>query len=121
LALLGRLAPLLQFRFAPVQHRPTIERPARYRERLLHAVLFESPKQTRELLNRLELRGVQVTRAEQREVVRLSYVATRNQVKALEATLELEGLEWWGPSGPLMLGPPALSSPRIFGVKEFCH
>ena len=26
-----------------------------------------------------------------------------------------------GPSGPLMLGPLALSSPRIFGVKEFCH
>jgi hypothetical protein len=54
-------------------------------------------------------------------VVRLLYVATQNQVKALAATLELEGLEDRGPSGPLMLGPLALSSPRIFGVKEFCH
>jgi hypothetical protein len=41
----------------------------------------------------LEARGVQVARAEQREVVRLLYVATRNQVKALAACLELEGLE----------------------------
>ena len=49
--------------------------------------------QTRELLNRLELRVVQVARAEQREVVRLLYVATRNQAKALAACLELQGLE----------------------------
>ena len=32
-------------------------------------------------------------RDEQREVVRLLYVATQHQVKALIATLELEGLE----------------------------
>jgi hypothetical protein len=67
--------------------------PVCYRERPLHAVLCESLKQTRELLNRLELRGVRVARAEQREVVRLLYVATRNQVQALAAVLELEGLE----------------------------
>jgi hypothetical protein len=30
---------------------------------------------------------------DQREVVRLLYVATRNQVKALAACLEFEGLE----------------------------
>ena len=59
----------------------------------MHAVLCESLKQTRELLNRLELRGVQVARAEQREVVRLLYVASRHQVRALAATLELDGLE----------------------------
>jgi hypothetical protein len=67
--------------------------PVCYRERSLHAVLCESLKQTRELLTRLELRGVHVPRAEQREVVRLLYVATRNHVKALAACLELEGLE----------------------------
>ena len=67
--------------------------PTVYRERPLHTVLCESLKQTRELLNRLELRGVQVARAEQREVVRLLYVATRHQAKALIATLELQGLE----------------------------
>jgi hypothetical protein len=43
-------------------------------------------------LARLEL-GVHVGREEQREVVRLLYVATRHQVKALSATLELDGLE----------------------------
>ena len=32
-------------------------------------------------------------RDDQREVVRLLYVATRHQVQALAATLELEGLE----------------------------
>ena len=57
------------------------------------ALLCESLMQTRELLNRLELRVVQVARAEQREVVRLLYVATRNQAKALAACLELQGLE----------------------------
>jgi hypothetical protein len=34
-----------------------------------------------------------VARAEQREAVRLLYVSTRHQVKALAATLELDGLE----------------------------
>jgi len=47
---------------------------------------------TQALLQRLEL-GVHVSRAEQREIVRLLYVATRNQAKALIATLECEGLE----------------------------
>jgi len=70
--------------------------PVCYRERPLHAVLCESLKQTRELLNRLELRGVQVARAEQREVVRLLYVATRHQVKALAAVLESRG---WNDQG----------------------
>jgi hypothetical protein len=58
----------------------------------LHAVLVESLTNTRALLQRLEL-GVQVARVEQREVVRSLYVATRNQVRALFAVLELEGLE----------------------------
>jgi hypothetical protein len=37
--------------------------------------------------------GVRVPQAEQREVVRELYVQTRWQLKALSATLELEGLE----------------------------
>jgi len=36
---------------------------------------------------------VTVPRNAQREVVRLLYVATRHQVQALAAALELEGLE----------------------------
>ena len=67
--------------------------PTVYRERPLHAVLCESLKQTKELLTRLEARGVYVPRNAHREVVRLLYVATRNQVKALAACLELEGVE----------------------------
>ena len=42
---------------------------------------------------RLETRGVYVPREGQREVVRALYVATRNQIRALSAVLELEGLE----------------------------
>ena len=64
----------------PVQARP------------LHAVLIESLNSTQALLTRLES-GVCVPREQQREIVRLLYVATRQQVKALVATLELEGLE----------------------------
>jgi hypothetical protein len=56
--------------------------------RSLHAILVESLTNTRALQQRLEL-GVQVARAEQREVVRLLYVATRR----LAAVLELDGLE----------------------------
>ena len=41
----------------------------------------------------LESGRVCVPRQEQREVVRLLYVATRHQVKALAAVLELDGLE----------------------------
>ena len=60
--------------------------------RPLHAVLIENLNSTRALLRRLE-DGVHVPRQEQREVVRLLYVATRHQVQALTACLELEGLE----------------------------
>jgi hypothetical protein len=61
-------------------------------KRSLHAVLVESLTNTKALLTRLEA-GVHVARNEQREVIRLLYVATRHQVKALTACLELEGLE----------------------------
>jgi len=54
--------------------------------------LVESLTNTKALLTRLEA-GVHVARNEQREVIRLLYVATRHQVKALAACLELEGLE----------------------------
>jgi len=56
----------------------------RTKQRSLHAILVESLNSTRALLRRLEL-GVHVPRAEQRETVRLLYVATRHQVKALAA------------------------------------
>jgi len=60
--------------------------------RPLHAVLVESLNSTQALLTRLES-GVTVPREQQRETVRLLYVATRQQVRALAATLELDGLE----------------------------
>jgi hypothetical protein len=60
--------------------------------RSLHAVLCEALTNTQALLTRLES-GVTVPRDQQREVVRLLYVATRHQVKALAAVLELDGLE----------------------------
>jgi hypothetical protein len=60
--------------------------------RPLHAVLCEALTNTQALLMRLEA-GVTVPRDQQREVVRLLYVATRHQVRALSAVLELEGLE----------------------------
>jgi hypothetical protein len=60
--------------------------------RSLHAVLCEALTNTKGLLQRLE-NGVYVPRSEQREVIRLLYVATRHQVKALAAVLELDGLE----------------------------
>ena len=60
--------------------------------RPLHAVLIENLNSTRALLRRLE-DGVHVPRQEQRELVRELYVSTRNQAKALIATLELDGLE----------------------------
>jgi hypothetical protein len=62
------------------------------KSRPLHAVLVENLNSTQALLTRLEA-GVTVPRQEQREVVRLLYVATRHQAKALIATLELDGLE----------------------------
>ena len=63
------------------------------RQRSIHAVLVESLNSTKALLTRLESGRVCVLRPEQREVVRLLYVATRHQVKALAAVLELDGLE----------------------------
>ena len=59
----------------------------------MHAVLCEALTNMQALLARLEA-GVAVPRDQQHEVVRLLYVATRNQAKALAAVLELEGLEW---------------------------
>jgi hypothetical protein len=64
----------------------------RARRRPLHAVLCEALTNTQALLTRLEA-GVTVPRQEQREIIRLLYVATRHQVQALAAALELEGLE----------------------------
>ena len=62
------------------------------KSRPLHAVLVENLNSTQALLRRLE-DGVSVPRDQQREIVRLLYVATRHQVQALAAALELEGLE----------------------------
>jgi hypothetical protein len=62
------------------------------KQRSLHAVLCQALMNTQALLARLEA-GVMVPREQQREIVRLLYVATRNQVQALIATLELQGLE----------------------------
>ena len=62
------------------------------RQRSIHAVLVENLNSTRALQRRLEL-GVHVPRHHQREIVRLLYVATQHQVKALAAVLELDGLE----------------------------
>ena len=59
----------------------------------LYALLVGLRNQAQALLERLETRGVYVPREGQREVVRALYVATRNQVRALSAVLELEGLE----------------------------
>jgi len=47
------------------------------KQRSLHAVLCEALTNTKALLTRLEA-GVTVPRSEQREVVRLLYVATRH-------------------------------------------
>jgi hypothetical protein len=62
------------------------------KSRSLHAVLCGALTNTQALLSRLEA-GVTVPRQEQGEIVRLLYVATRHQVKALAAVLELDGLE----------------------------
>jgi hypothetical protein len=66
---------------------------ARIKQRPLHAVLVESLNSTQALLTRLESGRVCVPRQEQREIIRLLYVATRHQVKALTAVLDLDGLE----------------------------
>jgi hypothetical protein len=62
------------------------------RSRSLHAVLVESLNATKALQRRLE-DGVSVSKNQDREIIRLLFVATRHQVKALIATLECEGLE----------------------------
>jgi hypothetical protein len=61
------------------------------RLRSLRAVLAENLNSTRALLRHLE-DGVTVQNDAQ-QIVRLLYVATRHQVKALAAVLELDGLE----------------------------
>ena len=73
----------------PPENVRTLVRP---RQRSLHAVLCEAVINTQAPLARLEA-GVTVPRDQRREVVRLLYVATRHQVQALAATLELDGLE----------------------------
>jgi hypothetical protein len=59
----------------------------------LYALLVGLRNQAQALYERLETRGVYVPKDQQREIVRLLYVATRNQVRALAAVLELDGLE----------------------------
>ena len=58
----------------------------------LYALLVGVRNHAQALLERLEA-GVHVSHDQQREIIRLLYVATRHQVKALAATLELDGLE----------------------------
>jgi len=74
---------------SPPENVRTLVRP---RQRSLHAVLCEAVINTQAPLARLEA-GVTVPRDQQREVVRVLYVATRHQARALAATLELDGLE----------------------------
>jgi len=62
------------------------------RPRPLHAILAENLNSTKALLRRLE-DGVTVLDDAQCEIIRLLFVATRDQVRALSAVLELEGLE----------------------------
>ena len=70
----------------PPDNVSTLVRP---NQRSLHAVLCAALTNTQALLSRLEA-GVTVPRDQQREVVRELYVATRNQAKALIATLKCE-------------------------------
>jgi hypothetical protein len=62
------------------------------RSRSLRAVLAENLNATRALQRQLE-DGVSVQNDAQCEIVRLLFVATRQQLQALAATLELDGLE----------------------------
>jgi hypothetical protein len=62
------------------------------KSRPLHAMLAENLNSTRALLRQLE-DGVTVSDDAHCEIVRLLFVATRQQVQALIACLELEGLE----------------------------
>jgi hypothetical protein len=70
----------------PPDNVATLVRP---KQRSLHAVLVENLNSTRALQRRLEL-GVHVPRHHQREIVRLLYVATQHQAKALAAVVGLE-------------------------------
>jgi hypothetical protein len=62
------------------------------RSRPLHAMLAENLNSTKALLRQLE-DGVVVSDDAQCETVRLLFVSTRDQLKALAATLECDGLE----------------------------
>ena len=55
-------------------------------------MLVENLNSVRALLRYLE-GGVSVSQYQHREIIRLLFVATRHQVQALAATLELDGLE----------------------------
>jgi hypothetical protein len=61
-------------------------------QRPLYAVMCQMLIDVQALCARLEA-GIQVQHNGQREVVRALYVASRNQAKALIATLECKGLE----------------------------
>ena len=60
--------------------------------RSFYAVLVENLNSTRALLRHLE-DGVTVSSDAQREIIKLLFVASRHQEKALAAALELDGLE----------------------------
>jgi hypothetical protein len=62
------------------------------KSRPLCAVLVENLNSTKALLRSLE-DGVTVSQDAQCEIIRLLFVATRHQVQALAACLELDGLE----------------------------
>jgi hypothetical protein len=74
-------------------HVEVIELRPRQSAASLYALLVGLCNQAQALLERLETRAVYVPSAGQQEVVRALYVATRNQVRALSAVLELDGLE----------------------------
>lgn len=67
--------------------------PVLNRDKPLHAQLCEVLVHTKELLAPLEAKGVRVPRDDQWQVVREVYVQTRQQLQALAAVLELDGLE----------------------------
>jgi len=62
------------------------------KSRSLHAVLVENLNATRALRRHLE-DGVTVSNDAQCKIIKSLFVATRDQVNALAAVLELEGLE----------------------------
>jgi hypothetical protein len=62
------------------------------RSRSLRAILAENLNATQALQRRLE-DGVVVSQDAECEIIRLLFVATRQQLQALSAVLELEGLD----------------------------